>query len=369
MAARVSPACSLQMVKSTPAKPESPTHGAAAPATGRRQWLVLVHQLPATPSNLRVRTWRRLQQIGAVALKQAVYVLPDSSTAREDFEWLKTEILASGGEASILEARHIDGAGDDELVEAFKRARQEDYAALARDLERSLKKAERTRRPHGQRAPALGRLSHIFRQRLMATEAVDFFASAGRDHVISLIERLHNVGAAPAPPGTSSEGSVTEDYRNRLWVTRPRPGVDRMASAWLIRRFIDPAARFAFAADPTTVPGDALPFDMFGVRFTHHGDACTFETLCRVFTLQDAAVVRVAELVHDIDLKDAKFGAPDAATVSAMIDGLQLAHADDHDLLEHGMAMFESLYRAFERSTRPSRPRAVARQTKRARRR
>jgi hypothetical protein len=299
-------------------------------------------------------------------LKQAVYVLPDSSNAREDLEWLKAEIVASGGEASILEANLLDSTADDELVEAFKRARQDDYIALASDLEAALKNAERTRRPRGQRAPALRRLSENFRQRLTAIETVDFFASAGRDRAISLIERLHNVGTPP-PKSSSGEGSAPTEYRNKLWVTRPRPGVDRMASAWLIRRFIDPQARFAFAVDRAAVPSDALPFDMFGVEFTHHGDDCTFETLCKVFTLRDDAVTRVGELVHDIDLKDAKFGAAEASTIGAMIDGLQLTHVDDHDLLDHGMAMFESLYRSFERSARPARPRAVARPKRPAR--
>ena len=139
-----------------------------------------------------------------------------------------------------------------------------------------------------------------------------------------------------------------------------------MASAWLIRRFIDPQARFSFAAERAAVPHDALPFDMFGVEFTHHGDDCTFETLCRRFRLRGAAVARVGELVHDIDLKDATFGAPEASTISAMIDGLQLTHADDHALLEHGIAMFESLYRSFDRSTRLARPGAVARPKRRA---
>lgn len=352
-----------------PARPEFPAKVAGTAARPARRWLVLVHQLPATPSNLRVRTWRRLQQIGAIPLKQAVYVLPDSSDAREDLEWLKAEIVASGGEASILEANHIDGGGDDELVEAFKRARQDDYAGLAHDLETALTRAERTRPPRGQRAPALRRLSEIFRQRLTAIETTDFFASAGRDRVISLIERLNAAGGAPSAASRSGDTPSTQEYRNKLWITRPRPGVDRMASAWLIRRFIDPQARFAFAGDRAAVPPDALPFDMFGVEFTHHADDCTFETFCRMFNLRDAAVVRVGELVHDIDLKDGKFGAPEAATVEAMIDGLQLTHADDHHLLEHGIAMFESLYRSFERSTRPARPRAVAQPKKRSKRR
>src|SRR5262245_19444085 len=302
-------------------------------ATTSRRWLLLIHQLPATPSNLRVRTWRRLQQLGALPLKQAAYVLPDSADAREDFEWLKAEIAAAGGEATILTAHHIDLAADDELVEAFKRARQEDYSTLAKDIETALGKAESRRRPRGQRAPAVRRIADLFRQRLTAIETTDFFASAGRDRAITLIERLNAIGgrAALAP---TAERSISEQYRNKLWVTRPRPGVDRMASAWLVRRFIDTQARFSFAADRSNVPPDALPFDMFGVDFTHHGDDCTFETLCRRFNLGDSAIVRLGQLVHDIDLKDAKFGAPESATITAMIDGLQLTHADDHDLLE-----------------------------------
>lgn len=340
------------------AQPHPRSAPAALPEGGTRRWLLLVHQLPATPSNLRVRTWRRLQQLGAVPLRQAVYVLPDSPTAREDFEWLRAEIAAAGGEASILTGTHIDAAADAELVEAFKRARQNDYTNLARDLEAALKKAE-ARRPRGRRGPAVRRLSEIFRQRLSSIETLDFFAGAGRDRVIALIERLSTAAGAAAERSPGDAGTAPE-YRDRLWVTRPRPGVDRMASAWLVRRFIDRQARFAFAADRAAAPAEALPFDMFGVEYTHHGDDCTFETLCRRFGLRDAAVSRIGELVHDLDLKDDKFGAPDAATVGAMIDGLQLTHADDHDLLERGMAMFESLYRSFERSARPSRPRAVA---------
>ena len=341
----------------------------AAQTSATRRWLLLIHQLPATPSNLRVRTWRRLQQLGAMPLRQAAYVLPDSPDTREDFEWLKAEIAAAGGEASILTAQNIDVSADDELVEAFKRARQDDYTALAKDLESSLKKVESGRRHRGRRAPAVGRLTDIFRQRLTAIETTDFFASAGRDRVIALIERLTAAGGAPVPAASTTDSSTNQHYRNKMWVTRPRPGVDRMASAWLIRRFIDPQARFAFAADRTNVPQDSLPFDMFGVEFTHHGDDCTFETLCRLFNLRDAAVLRVGQLVHDIDLKDDKFGAPEAATITAMIDGLQLTHADDHELLEHGIAMFESLYRSFERSGRAARPRAVAKPKRRAKQR
>jgi hypothetical protein len=139
-----------------------------------------------------------------------------------------------------------------------------------------------------------------------------------------------------------------------------------MAAAWLIRRFIDAQARFSFAADRQAVPDGGVPFDMFGVEFSHQGDGCTFETLCAVFDIREPAIGRIAAIVHDLDLKDGRFGAPEAATVAAMIEGLQLAYADDAALLEQGMTLFDSLYRSFEQAMRSAGPRPLARPRKQA---
>jgi hypothetical protein len=336
---------------------------------GARRWLLFVHQLPSNPSNLRVRTWRRLQQLGAIPIKQAVYVLPDTPGAREDFEWLKTEVKGAGGDASVFAADHVDSWSDDALVEEFRRSRQEAYAALARDVEKVLKPARGARRPRGTRAPAMRRLLDIFRERLTAIEGIDFFGSAGRDRVTALLkqldERASHTHRAPVAGKTAGPADAAS-YRGRLWVTRPRPGVDRMASAWLIRRFIDPQARFGFAADRESVPGAAIPFDMFGVDFSHQGEGCTFETLCGVFDINQPAVARLAAIVHDLDLKDGRFGAPEGATIGTLLDGLQLAHADNEALLAHGMAVFEALYRAFEQSARSAGPRPLARPRRRS---
>ncbi|MBL8135861.1 MAG: chromate resistance protein [Acidobacteria bacterium] len=334
---------------------------AATPAAHR--WLLFVHQLPATPSNLRVRTWRRLQQLGAVPVKQAVYVLPDSAAAREDFEWLKAEITGAGGDATVFAADTLDTWSADALVEEFRRSRQEGYMALARDVEQVLARLDAVRRPRGTRRPAGGRLVDGFRQRLAALEHIDFFGSAGRDRVVALVAQLDARSRSHPPTDTPSHVGPVDRTRihGRLWVTRPRPGVDRMGSAWLIRRFIDADARFAFAADRDAVPSpDAIPFDMFSVEFSHQGDDCTFETLCRVFDITDPAVARLAQLVHDLDLKDARFGAPDAGTVGTLIEGLQLTTADDDRLLERGMTIFESMYLAFARSARKTGPRPLA---------
>jgi hypothetical protein len=328
-----------------------------APGAGPRRWLILVHQLPPLPSNLRVRTWRRLQELGAVAVKQSVYVLPDTAGSREDFEWLKVEIEGAGGEAIVFSADHVDPAAEAALIEQFRQLRQQAYTELASEL-------QRFQRPRASRPGPSGRRRDLarYRERFAAIERVDFFGSAGRDRVVALLADLEaaapSAGKGKGQPARGRRGDAIH-YDRRLWVTRPRPGVDRMASAWLIRRFIDSNARFAFITD-VKAAGDALPFDMFGAGFGHEGDRCTFETLATRFGITDPAVARIAEIVHDLDLKDGKFGAPEAATLGIAIDGLQLSSMDDSTLLDQGMTLFEALYRSFGRSIRPSRPRSEA---------
>ena len=304
---------------------------------------------------LRVRTWRRLQELGAIAVKQSVYVLPDTPETREDFEWLKVEIEGAGGEAIVYSADHLDPAAETALIEQFRQVRQQTYAELAGELQRIQRTAASRTDPSGRRRD-LAR----YRERFAAIERVDFFGSAGRDRVMTLLNDLEAVAPPAGTPKGQRLAAVPDAgrYEGRAWVTRPRPGVDRMASAWLIRRFIDSKARFAFITDVKSA-GDALPFDMFGANFGHEADRCTFETLIVRFGITDAAVARIAGIVHDLDLKDGKFGAPEAATVGIAIDGLQLSTTDDGVLLEQGMTLFEALYRSFGQSIRPSRSRPV----------
>ena len=336
-------------------------HPAERPAAGAHRWLLFLHQLPSTPSNLRVRTWRRLQQIGALSIGQALYVLPDSPNAREDFEWLRTEIQAAGGRANVFAADAVDSWSNDALIEEFRRSRQESYDGIAREADQVLKRLSRRSKTGSPR-----REIDQITERLAAVERIDFFGSAGRDRVVTLVQQIEQRATA-GRGGTATV--VTTDtprsYTGRMWVTRPRPGVDRMASAWLIRRFIDAEAKFGFVADREAAPTDAIPFDMFGVEFSHQGEGCTFETLCTTFGIQEPAVGRLAQIVHDLDLKEGRYGAPEAATVGTIIEGLQLAHADDDTLLAQGMALFDSLYRAFQKSARSTGPRVLATPRKR----
>jgi hypothetical protein len=322
-------------------------------ARGGKRWLLFVHQVPSQPSNLRVRTWRRLQQLGAIAVKQAVYVLPESPGALEDFQWLKTEIESAGGQASVFAANSVDSWSDDAIIREFRLSRQRAYGELAAEVERVLRRTGSRRRSSSHSA-APPRLLEGFRERVAAIDRVDFFGSAGRDRAVTLIEQLANQQAQSSqrPSKVQAAHDPRKKPRGVLWVTRPRPGVDRMASAWLIRRFIDTGARFAFVPDPAAAPVHAIPFDMFGVEFSHHGEHCTFETLCEHFGIRDGAVTRMAEIVHDLDLKDSRFEPSEAPTIGLLIDGLQLGTDKDDELLGRGMMLFDALHRSLEHDLR-----------------
>ena len=322
------------------------------------RWLILAHQLPAQPSNLRVRVWRRLQQVGAVVLRNALYVLPATDEAREDFAWVREEIAASGGQVSVLEAAAIDGMTDAELVRQFKAQSTGHYEALTDDIRTAAAEisgqpaGQGPRQPAGRRgtvATARERLLHGLRERYVAIQARDYFEAAGRPLVEQAFRALEAAGSS-APTGAAPA------YQRRTWVTRPRPGIDRIACAWLIRRFIDPHARFAFVTTPDEAGPKRLPFDMPDVEFGHQGAHCSIETLMARFGIDDPAVVPLSRVVHDLDLKESTYGMPECVAVGRLVDGLRRSHPDDSALLEQGIAFMEALYQSFASET--SRPRA-----------
>ena len=318
------------------------------------RWLILVHQLPAHPSNLRVRVWRRLQQVGAVVLRNSLYVLPATDEAREDFNWVREEIQASGGQVSVLEAAAVDGATDAELIQQFRSQRSADYEALAVEIRTAGGVLAKRKRPV---APAAReRMLQALRERYVAIQARDYFGAAGRPLVEQAFRDLEHAGR-PAIAAAAAKTLKAANFRRRRWVTRLRPGIDRIACAWLIRRFIDAEARFAFVASADAVrPGD-LPFDMPDVEFGHHGPHCSFETFVERFGLRDPAVAAISRVVHDLDLKESRFGMPECAAVGRLVDGLRATYADDTQLLEQGIAFMEALYRSFASDGRARRPR------------
>lgn len=312
--------------------------------TGRDpRWLLLIHQIPPKPAYFRVKVWRRLQAIGAVAIKNSVYVAPKTDEAQEDFEWLLREIIKGGGEASICEARFIEGLEDAHVEAMFNAARESDYRRVA-DEARS---AAESGLAGGVRLQAEVDVSRL-RRRLAAVSAIDFFDAPGREIAEGLVNDLerHVHGRSTGGPPITRR----EELRGRTWVTRKGVHIDRIASAWLIRRLVDPDAQFKFVPARGYRPGPAeVRFDMFQAEFTHEGDQCTFEVLVARLGLDDPALRPLAEIVHDIDLKDGKFGRPEAAGIDRLVAGLAMAHRDDEERLARGAAIFEDLYEYFRR--------------------
>jgi hypothetical protein len=320
------------------------------------RWLLFVHQLPAHPTNGRVKIWRRLQQIGAVPVKNGVHVLPDSPHTLEDFEWLAAEVAAVGGQASIFHVPSMNEADERHVIRKFQTASAEEYTQLRKDIKMITQTRQRTKANaddlHATRA-LVDRFERVSQR--------DFFGGSGATETERALGRLAAPYDSPTRRRTANKipSAEAETYRNRTWVTRPRPGVDRFSSAWLIRRFIDRNATFVFAPSPEKYP-DALPFDMYqSGGFKHKGDLCTFEVLEDHFDIRDAAVRRIAEIVHDIDLKEEKYKSVHVSTVASLVEGLRASIADDGKLLEQGMAMFEALYLSFRAGKGQRRRRVV----------
>ena len=309
------------------------------------RWLLLAHQLPTRSSNARVKTWRRLHQLGAVPSRNSVYVLPNTEQCREDFEWLRSEIVALGGDATLFTADAISQGGVEDIVTIFQTSRTRDYRVLQKEIHRLLA-AVRGKRGAAERRQKTARAVRAVRERFAALERIDFFGAVARDETAAALAELERKVAGPDPArANASPGSQKAQFQGRRWVTRRRPGVDRMASAWLIRRFVDPKAVFAFVDKPAE---SDVPFDMYAGGFGHRGGLCTFEVLCEEFGIAAAPVARIAQIVHDLDLKENTYGAPEAVVIGRMIEGLRAVHADDATLLEQGMGMFEALARSFE---------------------
>jgi hypothetical protein len=289
-----------------------------------------VFSLPSNRASQRVEIWRKLQRSGALALRSSGYVLPNLPANQEKLEWLATAIRDYKGQASVVQVQAFDDLPDKHLRQLFVEARSRDYQCLLRDLKK-LVALSPSRRPAGRQS----RLRH----RLQNIVAIDFFASPLRSRVEALLARASETEAVPR----GNKGKVAE-YLNRVWMTRPQPGIDRVSSAWLIRRFVDPKARFVFGDDPASHP-EAVPFDMFHPEgFGHRGQDCTFETLIKHFTLRDAKVRRMAQVIHDADLGDEKFGREEGVGLDQVLKGWAELDVADDELLRRGMELMEGLY-------------------------
>ena len=296
-------------------------------------WLLLVFSLPTGRASQRVEVWRKLQRLGSVALGNSGYLLPNNSSNSERFEWLATAIRSYRGSASVVEVQSIDNFSTPQIVRRFLEAPTRAYQEFLRELRR-LSFAPRAK------------LSDVrvarLRQRFQEVVAIDFFHSPLRARVEELLDHLQRRGQSP--PALPESGAVTrKNYRGRTWITRPGPGIDRVTSAWLIRRFIDPQARFVFATT-SQLPRNAVPFDMYQGGFGHRGADCTFETLQKAFRLRDRKVGLMAQIVHDADLCDQKFGRIEGLGIDEILKGWGRMGLPDREILERGIQLAQGLY-------------------------
>ncbi len=295
-------------------------------------WLLLVFTLPTAKASERVGVWRKLQRYGAVALPASGYVLPNSSMNQERFEWLATSIRSSKGQAAVAQVCSFDELRSEQIEHMFNEARTREYQLLEKELKKFAKPPNRDK-PE----PAILRL----KRRLQQIVDIDFFGSPIRARIEEAMQQLESDdGKEKGRDGKRSP----KDYVGRTWITRPQPGIDRVSSAWLILRYIDSHAKFAFDKDPRHHP-DAIPFDMFNAGgFGHVGNDCTFETLAKSFSIKDSRLRLVAQAIHDADLADEHFGRTEALGIDRILDGWNKRGMANEEVLRKGIEMIEGLY-------------------------
>lgn len=318
-------------------------------------WLIFFYTVPSRPVSNRMKVWRKLNKAGAVQLKGAVYILPFTEEHYEFLQWLVAEIAGMKGEAAVVSTEKIDTMKDTEIIALFNKQRAHDYQSTGKaldDLERRLSSIQK-----GAKAQNVKGISEQLDKILKTFEDVkqrDFFSSTegqaldGRIGQVRDFLKTYSGAAAIKERPAAITTRKPEVYQGKTWITRKRPFIDRMASAWLIMNFIDKSAVFDFMneEDVNAAGKDSVVFDMRGGEFTHIGDLCTFEVLIRSFSLKEVALKRIAEIVHDLDMKDEKYTAPEAKGIEDILSGIRKTARDDHEMLEKGISVFEMLYAA-----------------------
>jgi len=314
------------------------------------RWLTLLMTLPPSPTRHRVGVWRKLQRLGAVRLRGAGWILPETAETIEQFQWLVQEIQSFRGDATLLRVDRVDTMTDEEISALFHKARATEYQAVIQGCREVLAQLDRSRStPAAAVGKLRGRLEALKRE-LDRIGAIDHLGAPVGKRATTLWQtaaaRLRALEARPHRARGGRRGALPPP--GTTWVTRPRPHIDRIASAWLIKLFCDPDARFAFA-DAADAARKGVPFDVLGAEFGHHGEDCTFETLVKRFGVKDRRVAALAELVHEADLHDGKFTRGEAIGVDLAVRALAEALVEDHELLERGMSLFDGLYALLKR--------------------
>ncbi len=323
------------------------------------KWLFLVHQVRTPNSRERVKVWRLTKKVGALLYRNSVYVLPYGKERLEDFQWLCQQIRDSKGEASVFVSEAKDAAEDASLRRQFVENRGEEY----RHLEKRISDFARQYEHPGSRPPSTAaQLKNVERKLRQMEDSfhdirrTDFFEHPLGRKIEASLQRLRTAISALEVRTRVAQIPLKHrdrsDFRGRAWATRPHIHIDRLCSAWLIKRFVDSKAKFVFAPEEK-LPKNAIPFDVFGAEFSHQGDRCTFETLLEVFRIRDKALSSLAELVHDIDLKDDKYGRPESAGLDLIVRSISDSLQDDAKTLEVGSQLLDALYDRLSRTGRP----------------
>lgn len=312
-----------------------------------KDWLLLVHQLPAKHAYFRVKVWRKLQSLGAIALKNSVYVLPASDQAVVDFLGLLREIERNGGDGLVCQAELVHGMRNDEVRALFNAARDEDYAAVTRELHQLSQSLQRIKKRQAVSSSVLVK----FRQRLADVGRIDYFAAPGRAAAENLLAELeHSPITKSRRAGSKQSVLSAKDLTGRVWVTRRDIHVDRIACAWLIKRFVDPSGTLKFVPGNDYEPmSGELRYDMRDGEFTHEGGNCSFETILKRAGISNPALKAIGEIIHDIDLKDGKFGRAETAGIAHVIAGICRTQGDDEARLARGKELLDDIYEQFRR--------------------
>jgi len=323
------------------------------------KWLFLVHQIQTPRSRERVKIWRLTKKVGAVLYRNSVYALPFGKERLEDFQWLSQQIKGAPGEAAVFVSESSDEKENRALRDLFIRAREEEYVKLIADAEQLSARIQNLQAQQRLSRPLLKRLSKEPKplgDLLTEIQRIDFFGAPSGEKASNALEQLKSHLTDFEPPLESVsplKHYARKNFQGKIWTTRAHIHIDRLCSAWLIRRFIDPKAKFVFAPE-NKLPKDAIPFDVLDAEFSHRGEDCTFETLLQAFQLRDKALAAIAEIVHDIDVKDQKFNRPEAAGLDTVVRALADALKDDHKILETGSGILDALYAYFSPKKRNS---------------
>ena len=315
-------------------------------------WLALTYSLPSKgSSNPRVAAWRRLQRLGAVSLPGGVYLLPEHEDSLESFGWLAQEIKHAQCDALVLRIATFEGLSEADIIGYFHDARRPEYEELAGQVADMLV-ALPNDMPQEKRLEALDSLEKL-RKRHAEISKRDFFRTPEGADVAAKLAQLSARLTIDSTPSEAVEPVNPADFIGKVWVTRPRPFVDRLASAWLIRRFIDAGAVIAYRDAPEA---GEVGFDMPKARFNHVGNLCTFEVLVAAFGLGASGLRALAEIVHDLDLHDGRYARPEAAGLEVVMSGWRQLPLTDEELETRGLGLFEGLYQALSADEQTSSP-------------